>query len=102
MVLHDVLAVLQQSRQVRFGGLAATAAEGVQTGHAGLAFTQGFADGVASPAEQLLRLSLTETKRIERVGHVAASLCSQGQPLCGADDQVTHLWSKVHVNPSSR
>src|SRR6266851_3190233 len=57
VVLDDVLDVVEQPRQVEFGGLAAAAGEGVQAGDAATVLLERFAEGVASPAKQTLGLA---------------------------------------------
>jgi hypothetical protein len=100
VVLDDVLDVLQQAGQVKLSRLASAAAEGIDTRHAGASFLERFADGVASPAEELATLPLSQSEGFDGVRDVSASPRSHRQRLCGTDDQITHFRSNVHTNPS--
>ena len=100
LVVDDGLDVLQEVRQVLFGRLATTAAKGVLAGDARAAFMECLADGIPSPAEELLSLTLSQAQGGDGVGNIPTSACADRQVSSSANDQITHFRGKIHTKTS--
>jgi hypothetical protein len=91
VVSDDVPDVVEQVRQVGLGRFASPGTEGVLAGDAGASFVESLADGIASPAEQTLGLTLAEIKRLQGLSDVATSRSPGLEQGSGLPDEVAHL-----------
>ena len=96
LAIDEALDVIEESRQMLLGGLAAAGGEGIEAGHSGAEFVHRLADGFAVPAEMGLGPDLsTPSHRMNGPGHEEPTLA----PLEGlgrVDQDGDHLGVGSH------
>jgi hypothetical protein len=98
--IGDGTNVIEESGQVLLGGLATSAMEGIDAGHAGAQLVHPLADGLPVPAEMGLGPDLSPSPHgTDGLGHEEPSQASF-ECLGGIDEEGDHLGGRPHFRIS--
>lgn len=94
MVLGQGADVVEQTRQMELGRLAAACGSGIAA-DAAPRLVQRLADGIPAPAKEALGLSLAQVELCHRLRDIVTALGTR-EGVGGLLDEITHLGIHVH------
>jgi hypothetical protein len=100
VICDEVANVVEQMWRMELDGFASAAGGGVLAGDASTPFVQGFAEGIATPAEEELGLSLSQVERSNGIGHVASACWAPWEGVGSTTNQGNSFGSQIHGNIS--